>query len=175
MGRGQLVGLFSFLSLAMTARTGAGERAGSVDLSFDAGLFWSDVSYGVGGYGKVIALALEPNEEIYMGHFTAFGLPWMGGRNWNGIARRKNDGSLDETFAIPLFDQFMWRMNHIGSRGLVPGGTQGAGKDNGVAFGIAQPDFVVGVFAAVARLEDVGFHFDGALGGGFKIIEFKPE
>src|SRR5688572_14866900 len=76
------------------------ETPGSVDLSFEVGMLSADISYLVPAQGKVIGLALGPKGEIYIGgHFTDFlKLEPFEMKDWNGLARLNQDGTLDETF-----------------------------------------------------------------------------
>ena len=50
-----------------------------------------------------------------------------------------------------------------------------AGQHDGVAFGVTQPTFPVGVFTAMARFEDLRFHLFGTSNRGVEIVEFKPQ
>ena len=51
----------------------------------------------------------------------------------------------------------------------------GAGKHDRVAIRIAQPAFPVGVLAAMARFDDLGFHLVGTRNNSIEVVQFKPE
>ena len=101
-----------FLGTAPKAR--CAETPGSVDLSFDVGVLGGIQFYNP-GFGTVIGLALGQNDEIYIGgHFTDFVQPEpLQGKDWNGLARLNGDGTLDESFAVPVFDQSSPLPGHI--------------------------------------------------------------
>jgi len=50
-----------------------------------------------------------------------------------------------------------------------------AGRHDGVAFGITQPAFPVGVLTAMARFDDLRFHLFGTRNSGVEIVQFKPK
>jgi hypothetical protein len=49
-----------------------------------------------------------------------------------------------------------------------------AGKHDSVAFRITQPTFPVGVFTAMARLDDLSFHFFGSRNRGVE-VQFRTQ
>ena len=74
-----------------------------VDESFNPPKLSSEISYLVFGQGKVIGLALGPQDEIYIGgHFTLLEST-EGWKRWNGLARLQSSGAVDESFAVPIY------------------------------------------------------------------------
>lgn len=73
---------------------------GAVDPSFQTR--WGGIKDYLATAVKVFAVAVGPSDEIFAGgHFTE-----VNGKLWNGLARLRADGSLDESFQPPLFNPF---------------------------------------------------------------------
>lgn len=109
-GRRIFLGLVALL-LTVNFSTGRAVDAGpgSLDESFVAGPFEAEISYLTPGWGKVIGLALGPDDEVYIGgHFST-----VRRKRWNGLARLMSNGSLDESFAVPVFN---WTNDTISMR-----------------------------------------------------------
>ena len=101
---------------AVHVNRGVEVSPGSVDESFVPPVLGADFSYLVAGWGTVIGMALGPNEEIYIGgHFNRFAVTnrW---KNWNGLARLRADGSVDENFRVPAYS--FEQMNHIDAHNI---------------------------------------------------------
>jgi uncharacterized delta-60 repeat protein len=104
-----LIIVILLVQIAYVSR-GAEVRSGSVDESFVPPVLGEDFSYLSMGWGKVIGMALGPNDEIYIGgHFTRFAAT-NGWKNWNGLARLQADGRVDENFHVPKYSD---PTNHI--------------------------------------------------------------
>jgi uncharacterized delta-60 repeat protein len=93
----QRVALFLILALLTIVAAESQSAPGSVDLTFSV-RFGGVQSYLISNT-KVYAIALGPNDEIFVGgHFTV-----VNDTLWNGIARLNNDGSLNQSFHPPTF------------------------------------------------------------------------
>jgi hypothetical protein len=105
---------FLILCRAVLTVCGADHRAGELDLGFNAGPLYSEVDYLALGSGKIIGLAVDGTDGIYIGgHFTGFGESSSRGTNWNGLARLSQDGALDASFAVEPFVRPPNGFNHI--------------------------------------------------------------
>lgn len=78
----------------------SGQQPGSIDSSFQPPLFRERIVYAAGTGNAVFAVTLGPDDEIYVGgHFV--GVNYI---PWNGVARLHDDGTLDTSFSVPIFD-----------------------------------------------------------------------
>jgi uncharacterized delta-60 repeat protein len=111
--KARLIGLVSGFILILSVKSLIAAPAGSLDQTFEPGLFFARIDYLVGG-PRILSVALSSDSRIYVGgHITdlKYGTNWIYG---NGVYRLNSDGSPNLTFAPPVFGG----SNHIDAHQL---------------------------------------------------------